>query len=353
MPHLSSSHGGESGPVIAGKRAKTAAQVALALLVSVLFSYLAFRGVDLVSIYELMRGAELRYVAAALLAVVAGQALRSLRWGVMLEPIGPVHQNILFPISSVGFMLIVLLPARLGELARPYLLHRNSGTGVSTAMATIVLERILDSALLLLFFGVTVSALPVPEWVVHGALSLLVMMTAAIGTIAAGFALRTHPGLRRLIGNIVPPRFADRLETVMKSFYEGMTVLGKGRHALVLVLLTAGIWGIFVLSNVLLFRAFHIELGSLAAMSVLALTALGISVPAGPGFIGNFHYFCILGLSLFGIGKEQALVYAVVNHAMAMGSIVVIGTLCLYTPGLDLGFVLWRRPRTSGDGPVI
>jgi len=325
----------------------------LALCISGAFAYFAFRRVNLTQVYEIVLGVKYPYVFFMFLTVLGAQVLRSYRWGVMLHPIVPLSQRILFPVSSIGFMFIVLLPARLGEIVRPYLIHQNGQINMTTAMATVILERILDSFFILIFLGMTIISLELPSWVIHGATYTVIILVTISGLIFLGSLNIVSQQLRRQMEKYFPKRFNDLAHILLERFYEGMGVLGKGRQALVIILLTAGIWGTFVLSNLLLIRAFQLPLGAFAAMSVLAITALGISVPAGPGFIGNFHFFCILGLSFFGIEKEIALGYAMVNHVVMMGTIILLGVLFLNISHLNLGFKNLGRLRSLARGMSI
>ena len=90
------------------------------------------------------------YVLPAVAAMFLMQLLRSIRWGLILRPIGKVDQLSLFSVSSVGFLAIIAIPARLGELARPYLIAKKSRIPMSSALGTIFVERVLDSLTVLI-----------------------------------------------------------------------------------------------------------------------------------------------------------------------------------------------------------
>jgi uncharacterized protein (TIRG00374 family) len=80
-------------------------------------------------------------VAAVL---VLTQIIRSVRWGVILSPIKPINQRILFPITAVGFLAIIVVPMRLGEIVRPYLISAKQSVPVVSGIATILIERAMD-----------------------------------------------------------------------------------------------------------------------------------------------------------------------------------------------------------------
>jgi uncharacterized membrane protein YbhN (UPF0104 family) len=79
----------------------------------------------------------------------------------------------------------------------------------------------------------------------------------------------------------------------------------------------------------ILLQSFHIRLPLIASYTVLVLVVIGVTIPGAPGFVGNYHLFCILGLSLFGISRSEALSYAIVNHLVVVLFTVTLGVIFL------------------------
>ena len=94
-------------------------------------------------------------------------------------------------------------------------------------------------------------------------------------------------------------------------------------------LLSIVIWLVDVLAIYLLFLAFGLDLSVAAAFVLMIVLVIGIAIPTAPGFIGNWHYFCILGLGLFGIPKTDALTFAIIYHALSIGIVIFLGLLFL------------------------
>ena len=101
-------------------------KILLGIFVSVLFVYLSVRGLDLERVLEGLKNVRYAYLPPAVLMILSLSVLRSIRWGLILSPIQNMGQKRLFPITCVGFMAIVLLPMRMGEIVRPYLLTANA-----------------------------------------------------------------------------------------------------------------------------------------------------------------------------------------------------------------------------------
>jgi len=154
---------------------------------------------------------------------------------------------------------------------------------------------------------------------------------------------KTQRTMNKILEMLLPIRLASLATKIMETFYSGMSSLGKGQHTFKIIMLSALIWAMLVLTNWLLFFALDMNLGPLAAIYVLVLTMLGISVPAGPGFIGSYHYACVLALSSFGINKEIAIGYAILLHILTIGTLIILGVLCLISSKVTSSRFLFQK----------
>jgi glycosyltransferase 2 family protein len=332
----------------------------LKLLVSLglgaLFVWLAARGVDWAAVGQVLArvdpGVSLAYLGIFTLVHIA----RVYRWGILLRPLGPVSFGKLFTVSSVGFMALVLLPLRLGEFARPFLIAERGRIRVSAALATIVVERVVDAlamALLLvalLFFlegKVTVPAdLAFWSWVVLGGfLTLMVFLVLAYWKQERTVAL-----FERVFG-FLPPRLRARLVSMLRAFIGGLRALPDARLVLGFLGLTLLYWTMNGLGMWVLFYAFADlrTLGLTEAFTVLAVLCVGLLIPAGPGMVGNFHYFVKLGLSLFladAVLGSSGVAYAILAHAIQLGQQVGFGVVCLFSSQITVRH-LWAAPSAS------
>ena len=113
------------------------------------------------------------------------------------------------------------------------------------------------------------------------------------------------------------------------SFLDGLQILPSWRKTAYLALLSITTWFLIGLATYILFSSFSsmARLPLAAAFTVLVITALGITLPTAPGFIGNYHFSCVLGLTLFDISKADALTYAILLHGIQFTIIVVLGLI--------------------------
>ncbi|HLG29577.1 MAG TPA: lysylphosphatidylglycerol synthase transmembrane domain-containing protein, partial [Candidatus Brocadiales bacterium] len=225
----------------------------------------------------------------------------------------------------------------------PYLLQQNSKINFSSAMGTIILERILDSIFILSLFVLSINFIEVPKWIIEFAKFFALILLMIIALLVLGGLTKTRNGIDKIINSVFPVWLASHAGKMLGTFYSGISVIGRGRHSLIIILLSAAIWSMLVLVNWLLFRALDMNLGPFAAIYVLVLIMLGISVPAGPGFIGNYHYACVLALSFFGINKDIAMGYAIFLHVLSIGTILILGLLSLISSKVSISAFLFQK----------
>jgi uncharacterized protein (TIRG00374 family) len=296
------------------------------LALSALMVYLSIRGIDFQGVADGFRTIHYGYVIPALVLLFLMQVLRSFRWGLILSPLANIDQLSLFSVTSVGFLAIVAIPARLGELARPYLITKKSDLKMSSALGTIIVERVLDSLTVLVIAVFVLLFTPLPPWLVRASV-LFLLATLALLTVITLMIIKREASLRVLAPLIrkLPARFAERLNRLILHFIDGFLIMVDPALLISVTGLSLFIWLIDVLAIYLLFLAVGFQLPVTAAFVLMIILIIGIAIPTAPGFIGNWHYFCILGLSLFDVPRTEALTFAVIYHAISIGLVVVLG----------------------------
>jgi uncharacterized protein (TIRG00374 family) len=324
---------------------KRLAQAILGLGVSAVALWLTLRGKDLGGIWMAMRQADYRLLPAYVAILLAIHLVRTWRWGILLEPVARIPFGRLNAVSAVGFMALMILPFRLGEFARPYLVAERPNLRVSSALSSIVVERVVDGIFTGLLLVVALLGIPdgtpgvhavrVGGWIVLAAwVVLLAFLVAAY--LSRALAVRI---VRRLLTPI-SARGAERVAGMLDAFIHGLRMFpGRGKLALFFGL-TVAYWALNAWGMQLLARGFGFELGPIAACTLLGILVVGVMIPAGPGMVGTFQGAVVLGLSLF---APQALVatsgvaYANVLWATQMGQQVALGVPFLFSRHIQLG----------------
>ncbi len=296
----------------------------LSLAVSVVCLYFVFRHVDFKLMMEQVKKADHRYTVAFAIATAAIQVCRIYRWDILIRPFARISKRALFRISSVGFMLILALPLRLGEFARPYMLKKEAGVSMTSGLGSIVVERVVDGLLVvLLFFATTFyldSRYTIPTAVkTSGFVAFAIFGGAALVIVTA---LLTHGWVPRVIeriGNPISPKLTARALQMLASFIDGLRSLPNARALAAVIAWTVIYWVINGLGLYWMMRAFGWQVPIAAGFMLVSIIVVGIMIPAGPGFLGTFHAALLAGLSIFGIGETGAAAYGLVVYPITVG----------------------------------
>jgi uncharacterized protein (TIRG00374 family) len=326
-------------------RSRLRATIVLLLTVGLIAFFL--RGVNLSDVWEKTREADARLLAAGVCLTLMTYGLRAFRWQYLLAPIGPTRFSNAFRTTLIGFAASFLLPARAGEVLRPYLLARRERLPPTACFATIILERLLDLVTVLLLFGVFV--LLVNPASLSGDPALYARIKAG-GLLAAAasvtgflvlFFLAGHPeklGAWALgVDRVLPARLARTVAGLVESFAQGLAVMRRPAHLLGSLALSFPLWlsiafGIFVTS-----RAFHMTFGYLGSFLVMTLLVVGVAVPT-PGQVGGFHTaYKIAVTTFFGVPESTAVGAAIVLHAISFVPVTLLGLMFMAREGLSLG----------------
>ncbi len=304
------------------------------------------------------------YLGGYLGLLVIVQLTRSLRWNYLLAPLGVrVPAGPLLAISSVGFMAILALPARLGEFVRPGLL-RKRGISASAALGTVAVERIVDGLLVSLLVFVAFFSLRGP----HSPGWMMPTAYAAIGVFALAMvfligALKwpersVQFWLRISLLPRVAPRLAAVIERKALDMIRGFEVMRDRRNLTIFVVWSLVYWFCNGLGVYVLARAFNLPLTLVGGFATMGLVAVGITLPNSPGLVGQFQWFTLLGLSLYlpGAATEGTAIYgtafafANLHYGLQVLWYVICGALGLATRWVSF-HDLWTARKTGGADP--
>ncbi len=289
--------------------------------VSAALLWLAFRDVDATLMWAAMRGVRLDLVAVYVLSLVVVQVARVLRWGVLIRPFATLRASQLFRIANIGHLLIFALPLRLGELARPYLLKKECGASLTSGLASIVVERGIDGLVVTLLFFATTFMLDaryeVPSALVVGAyvaLGVFATLTAALAVILA-YGERSLAWAHVLVLRLAP-RLGQRVERLVVSFVAGARALRHPRAQGLFALYTLIYWGANGLGFYVMLRALALDGPLIAGFVMVSVLGIAVMIPAGPGHLGTFQGSVAVGLSIFGVGTNDAAAYNMVAYPL-------------------------------------
>lgn len=241
--------------------------------------------------------------------------VRSVRWALLLAPIQRVALRRLVIVSLVGFGALVLLPFRMGEIVRPALIRRKGELSGWAATGTVGAERIIDGLVLSLLLLATLQVarpmdplperigdLPVPVAVVPGAAYSAVLVFTGAFVLMALFHWRrrwARHALEWVLG-LVSKRAGRWLADVVGRFSRGFDFLPRWRYTVPFVLVTVFHWALSAAGIWLLLWGCGLEsMHFTQALVILGVLALGILVPAAPGYFGSFQIATYAALALY------------------------------------------------------
>jgi glycosyltransferase 2 family protein len=324
-----------------GTRIRTALVFILAIALLAWF----FSRADMVKVGNSLWRARLDLLAASFVFLAVTYIARVIRWQYLLEPLGPASFRTAFRTTIIGFAAIGLLPARVGDVLRPYLLARREGFNAASTFATVVMERVLDLVTVLLLLALYVLVLggreSLPERLLRPVeISALIAAAVAAGLLAGAWTLATHPErIGRLAlrsGRVLPPKLATALSDLARRFSHGFAVAREARALTLAVVWSFPVWLGIAAHAWIVCRAFGIEMPFAGAFLLQSLLVIGVAMPT-PGAVGGYHAMFQLGVtSFFGAPDDAAVAAALVAHALSVIPVVLLGIVFMTQDGLSL-----------------
>jgi uncharacterized protein (TIRG00374 family) len=314
-------------------------RLVLGCLIGAVFLYLAFRGVDFRQMGEAFGRANYWQLLSVLVVMFVSHYLRVLRWRILLDPIVRLDIGSLFSSLIIGYMANVVTPAHLGELLRAYVLGKKRGVSASSALATIVVERILDVFALLAIMVLAIVVYPFPAWVKSAG---YIMLIGAVGPFLFLILLKTsYRKVRGLVDVLIrpfPAHLREKMWDLLERFVDGIVPLKSAGDYATVAVLSGLIWacyGLIFHFSLLAFDFYPLYgLPWLTSLILLVITTIGVVVPSSPGYVGTYHYLCQVSLALFGVPAGPALSFATAVHAVSFFPVLVAGLILSYHEGL-------------------
>ena len=321
---------------------KRLVQTLVGLAISAGALALTLRGKNLGIIWAEMLHADYRWLWPYLAILLGIHLVRTVRWGILLEPVAKVPLSRLNAVCAVGFMALILLPFRLGEFARPYLVAERPRLRVSAALSSVVVERVADGLFTAMLLVLTLLAVPEGTRGLHAFRVAGVIVFLAFASLLAFLILayRNRPRAVRLTHRLldgISPRIADRASGMMDAFIHGLRLVPSRRKVSSFFLLTFVYWAVNGWGIQLFARSFGFRLHLLDAYTVLGILVVGVMIPAGPGMVGTFQAAVAGGLSLFEPGAgERAFAFANVLWFVQIAQQTALGVFFLSSRHIQL-----------------
>jgi uncharacterized protein (TIRG00374 family) len=316
----------------------------ISVIIAAVFLYLAFRGTDFGQIWHATTNVNIFWLLMTLPCLFLSHFIRAWRWQYLLIPVkNRVSLRNSWSALMIGYMANNILP-RAGEFVRPFSLGKLEKISKSSALGSVLFERILDilSFLLiliaLLIFLHQKLSTAFPEFVFMGfrfsimTFVIVLSIIEAVGTGMIGLLVfKREFGTRMfdLIFRFLPKKLSERAHQILHSLLDGFLSIKDTKNYLMIIILSIITWGLYAFMMyfpLLAFEGMPPDAQTLsAAIVLLAISNIGIVIPT-PGSIGTYHFFVIQTLQrIYGVDAGQAMSYAVLTHAIGFFSLTFVG----------------------------
>lgn len=327
--------------------------------------YLAFRNVPLKDLSDYIVSYNYLWILPSVAVVFLSFALRTVRWQIILQATHRIDFWQAFHVLMVGFMLNCILPGRVGEIARPAILKKNDNIPFSTGIATVAVERVFDISLLMIFFVVIIALIPMDPHIgiTFGGYRLNSRTLDAVSKgmllmvilIMAGIIMVTLESSRKLIKNVIrrlpalfffagfsfQDRVSDKICTplahMVDNFAAGFSMIRHPQDIFHCAGLSVIIWALGAFSfYIASLGAPGIHLSFVELAVVMVIVCFFIALPSVPGFWGLWEAGGVFALALFGVSQTDAAGFTLINHAIQMFPVILIGLASAVITGVNI-----------------
>ncbi len=315
------------------------ARAAIGVAISVVAIVIVVGSVDVGATLRVLGRTSPAWLLVALAFIAVDVIIRAIRWRRLLAPIRDVPFRPVLGYLLVGYLANNVLPARLGELVRSHYLGDREGISRTTTLGTVVVERIVDTAVV-----VAIAAIAILVLNVRGVVTSAVWIGAAIAGLLV-VALAVGIVAHRLPGAEAVAAYAERWPRVRDlavKLRDGLLVAGRPRTLVEALALSVVAWGATLLAFAAAGQAVGLELRIGEAALLSSGVALASAIPSGPGYLGTYELAAVKIAEALGLPTDAAFAVALLTHASIL-VLTSIGGLAV------LSRIGWRRPPVVRD----
>jgi uncharacterized protein (TIRG00374 family) len=312
--------------------------------ISLIFLYLALRGLRLNELGEAFKQANYWWVIPGVIVYFIGVWARAWRWHYLLKPLKSIPTTKLFPTVTIGYFGNNILPARAGELLRAIVLKKDEDVPISASLATIIIERVFDGVVMLGFVFVNLpelALLTTSSGFVGDIRSLAIIGTVIfIGVLlaflaAAMFPVRAQAAIRRVTTRLAPQRYQEKTLGLSDRFLGGLGALRSPRGVLMVFVTSVVIWLLETGKYWFVMHAFPFKVSFFTLMLMNGIVNLATTIPSAPGYVGTFDAPGIAVLQAYSVPKATAAAYTLALHIALWFPITVLGGYFMLKKGID------------------
>lgn len=284
----------------------------IGLIISIVLLYFSMKDIRFNEIISTIKNADLRFVFMPTVAIFAAATLCSVKWTRIAG--GNVRFRDSFTALIIGLFINNVLPARIGEIARGYVLSKRTGISLTYGITTVVIDRIFDliGLLLITFIFFPKHSLP-PR--VSQAISILVLVLFILISLMVLLSRERFAGaIAGRLARIKRPAFAKFARRLIE-IQENLKRIGSPFNLFVLVAIAFITWLCMGAALFFVLKTLNININIMYIPFICVLLNMGITIPSSPGYIGLYQFLLTYLLSIFGVPKHEGFAASILFHA--------------------------------------
>ncbi len=315
-------------------------------------------GIDFSQVGDAIGQADFRWVLPVFGVYLVNNCIRAVRLRLLLDR-PDISFKEMFTVTTIGFLAINVIPLRMGEFVRPYLLLERDQVPFGTSLAAIFLERLCDLLSLMTMLLLVGWLVDLPDQgIVVGEIDVFAAGQKVVGTaigcgllLLVGLLIIGKPLITFLVRLVPVEALKVRVEKLLVTFHTGLVgLVRRPGAALAVIAVTAWLWTNIVIATWSVMNGFEgVPARWDSALTVWTVTITGMTVAPTPGFWGAYEAFCSAAVMLWGVDREVATAFAVTLHLTQFLFIVCLGGSFLLLTGLSLRNVVEASRKTASE----
>ncbi len=306
----------------------------IGVIISIFFIYITFSKIDTSILFRHLSKLNLSYIGLFFISTFFEIFFRTLKWYIILKSFADIEMNKIFRFEVISLGINNILPFRIGELSKVFLVSKYYPISKTTVLSTVFIERLIDTVMifLLLISYSIVGGMNIPFMSKKNAVYIIISILIFIYTFFVYSDKILHKDFFKKFEKKHP-----YIHSIFIKIRNGGLCFHKTSTTLFIITTAALQWHFDVLNNYIIAKALFIDLIDFpkAALSVVA-GSLSASIPSMPGYFGNYEYAVSRLCMFWGVEKELATLFAVLIHIISYIIITLTALIFVYYEGINI-----------------
>jgi uncharacterized protein (TIRG00374 family) len=324
-------------------------RIAFGFVLAAVCLYWVFHGTDWKTLAGNLKAIDPAWASLGMLLVVLSFVCHGLRWHLLLKPLGAIR--ILRATQGVycGILIDELLPMGFGEISRAYIVSVWMGKPFVSIIPSMAIERLLETAWLAIGIGATALAVPLPRDLNRAVGIFGLIVLALAGLVLFVTTRKKKDGENSSPRRMLQGRLARRLGSLLGRLGDGFRSIGFSRDLGAAFMISLFVFALRAAALWCFMRAYGLHLPFWMGAATFVIILFGTALPLTPASIGTNQFFCVVGLSLFGVGKTAAAGFSMVGYILMLFPTLAIGAFALARSGITISVLKEKVRRLKVD----